>query len=188
MRKSTFKTWATILAKKIVKPFCVLLLLLVVVNAQAQDLADGQAAIEEAAEGIEGYFDSIQTLTFIMAGIIALLGSIRVFMKWQMGDPDVMSSAASWFGSAIFLIVAVTVIQSFFGIGFILPLFDAALNLMATFLDTMTAFLKYMSSYLGALPSFEISYLSSNTPSELFTFPTTVTDIGFSTSLFHTVA
>jgi len=37
-------------------------------------------AIEEAADGIEGYFDSIQTLTFIMAGIIALLGSIRVFM------------------------------------------------------------------------------------------------------------
>ena len=94
----------------------VLLLLFVVVNVQAQDLADGQAAIEEAADGIEGYFDSIQTLTFIMAGIIALLGSIRVFMKWQMGDPDVMSSAASWFGSAIFLIVAVTVIQSFFGI------------------------------------------------------------------------
>ena len=38
-------------------------------------------------------------------------------IKWQMGDPDVMSSAAGWFGSAIFLIVAVTVIQSFFGIG-----------------------------------------------------------------------
>jgi len=52
-----------------------------------------------------------------MAGIIALLGAVRTFMKWQMGDPDVMSSAAGWFGSAIFLIVAVTVIQSFFGIG-----------------------------------------------------------------------
>ena len=38
-------------------------------------------------------------------------------IKWQMGDPDVMSTAASWFGSAVFLIVAVTVIQSFFGIG-----------------------------------------------------------------------
>ena len=37
--------------------------------------------------------------------------------KWQMGDPDVMSTAAGWFGSAIFLIVAVTVIQAFFDIG-----------------------------------------------------------------------
>ena len=31
-------------------------------SAIAQDLADGQAAIEEAADGISGYFDSIQTL------------------------------------------------------------------------------------------------------------------------------
>jgi len=160
MRTFTFK----LLAKKTFKPFMVLLLLFVVIHVQAQDLADGQAAIEEAADGIEGYFDSIQTLTFIMAGIIALLGSIRVFMKWQMGDPDVMSSAASWFGSAIFLIVAVTVIQSFFGIGFILPLFDAGMNLMATFLDTMTSFLRYMSSYLESLPNFKIRYLSSITP------------------------
>ena len=81
------------------------------------ELADGQAAIEEAATGIEEYFDPIRNLIFILAGIISLLGAIRVFMKWQMGDPDVMSTAASWFGSAIFLIVAVTVIQSFFGIG-----------------------------------------------------------------------
>ncbi len=179
MRNSTFNPSA-ILAEKIFKPLMVLLLLFVVVTVQAQDLADGQAAIEEAADGIEGYFDSIQTLTFIMAGIIALLGSIRVFMKWQMGDPDVMSSAASWFGSAIFLIVAVTVIQSFFGIGFILPLFDAALNLGSMFLDTMTAFLKYMSSYLEALPSFEISYLSSITPSKLTILPTAIPDIGLS--------
>lgn len=175
-------------SKKIISPLVLLFLLLVVTGVNAQDLADGQAAIEEAADGIEGYFDSIQTLTFIMAGIIALLGSIRVFMKWQMGDPDVMSSAASWFGSAIFLIVAVTVIQSFFGIGFILPLFDAALNIGSKFLDTMTAFLKYMSSYLETLPSFEISYLSGNTPSELSTLPRIVTDSGFSTNLFHTLA
>ena len=104
-------------AKKIISPLVLLFLLLMVTGVNAQDLADGQAAIEEAADGIEGYFESIQTLVFIMAGIIALLGAIRVFMKWQMGDPDVMSTAASWFGSAVFLIVAVTVIQSFFGIG-----------------------------------------------------------------------
>ena len=99
------------------KMFSTIFILLVVSYAAiAQDLASGQAAIEEAADGISGYFESIQTLVFIMAGIIALLGAIRVFMKWQMGDPDVMSTAASWFGSSIFLIVAVTVIQSFFGL------------------------------------------------------------------------
>lgn len=81
------------------------------------DLSDGQAAIEEAATGIEDYFDPIRNIIFIISGIISLLGAVRVYMKWQMGDPDVMTTAAGWFGSAIFLIVAVTVIQSFFGIG-----------------------------------------------------------------------
>ena len=83
----------------------------------AQDLDSGVAAINEAATGIEPYFEAIRTIVFIIAGIIALLGAVRVYMKWNMGDPDVMSSAAAWFGSAIFLIVSVTVIQNFFNIG-----------------------------------------------------------------------
>lgn len=103
---------------KMTKPCFVLVAMLLSLSMYAQvDLADGQAAIEEAATGIEEYFEPIRNLIFIMAGIISLLGAIRVYMKWQMGDPEVMSTAASWFGSAIFLIVAVTVIQSFFGIG-----------------------------------------------------------------------
>ncbi|MFK7982488.1 MAG: DUF4134 family protein [Saprospiraceae bacterium] len=116
MRKFTLNPSA-MKAKKMLRPLFMLLLVLVAVNVNAQDLADGQAAIEEAATGIEGYFDAIQTVVFILAGIIALLGAVRVFMQWQMGEPNVMGTAASWFGSAIFLIVAVTVIQSFFGIG-----------------------------------------------------------------------
>ena len=103
---------------KLVRPLLFLLLFFASATGYAQvDLADGQAAIEEAATGIEDYFDPIRTLVFVLAGIISLLGAVRVFMKWQMGDTDVMATAASWFGSAIFLIVAVTVIQSFFGIG-----------------------------------------------------------------------
>ena len=44
------------------------------------DLADGQAAIEEAATGIEEYYEPIRNLVFVMAGVISLLGAIRVYM------------------------------------------------------------------------------------------------------------
>ena len=86
MRKSTLTPssshsfFGNINAHKFLRGSFLMLLILVTSNVNAQDLADGQAAIEEAATGIEGYFDSIQTLVFIMAGIIALLGAIRVFM------------------------------------------------------------------------------------------------------------
>ena len=122
MRKSNSQSSPTLNRRfpfgQLTRPLLFLLLFFLSTSGYAQvELADGQAAIEEAATGIEEYFDPIRTLVFIMAGIISLLGAVRVFMKWQMGDPEVMSTAASWFGSAIFLIVAVTVIQSFFGIG-----------------------------------------------------------------------
>ena len=48
--------------KKVISPLVLLFFLLMVTGVNAQDLADGQAAIEEAADGIEGYFDAIQTL------------------------------------------------------------------------------------------------------------------------------
>jgi len=103
---------------KMAKPYLVLFAVLLSFSVFGQvDLSDGQAAIEEAATGIEDYFEPIRSVIFVIAGIISLLGAVRVYMKWQMGDPDVMSTAAGWFGSAIFLIVAVTVIQAFFDIG-----------------------------------------------------------------------
>lgn len=77
-------------------------------------LEAGQAALEDASAGISGYYDTVQNIIYAIAGIIALLGAIRTFMKWNMGDPDVMSSAAAWFGSAIFLIVAISMIGTLF--------------------------------------------------------------------------
>lgn len=117
MRKFHFSASAVSISK-LAKPCLIVFALLMSISMFGQvDLSDGQAAIEEAATGIEDYFEPIRNIIFVMAGIISLLGAIRVYLKWQMGDPDVMATAAGWFGSAIFLIVAVTVIQAFFGIG-----------------------------------------------------------------------
>ena len=89
----------------------VFFLLLITTFINAQDISSGVTAITDAADGISPYFDAIETLIYIIAAIIALLGGVRVFMKWNMGDPDVMSSAAGWFGSVVFLLVSVTVVD-----------------------------------------------------------------------------
>ena len=41
-------------------------------------------------------------------------GSIRVYSKFSSGDPDTGKTAGSWFGACVFLIVAATVLRSFF--------------------------------------------------------------------------
>ena len=39
---------------------------------------------------------------------------MKVYGKFSSGDPDTSKTAASWFGACIFLIVAATILRSFF--------------------------------------------------------------------------
>ena len=41
-------------------------------------------------------------------------GGVKVYSKFSSGDPDTSKTAASWFGACIFLIVAATILRSFF--------------------------------------------------------------------------
>ena len=46
--------------------------------------------------------------------VIGLIGGVRVYQKFSSGDPDTSKTASSWFGACIFLIVAATILRSFF--------------------------------------------------------------------------
>ena len=43
-----------------------------------------------------------------------LVGGVKVYQKFSSGDPDTSKTASSWFGACIFLIVAATILRSFF--------------------------------------------------------------------------
>ncbi len=46
--------------------------------------------------------------------VVGLIGGVKVYGKFSSGDPDTSKTAASWFGACIFLIVAATILRSFF--------------------------------------------------------------------------
>ena len=48
--------------------------------------------------------------------LVGLIGAVKVYNKWNSGDPDTGKIAAAWFGSCVFLVVVATVIRSFFGV------------------------------------------------------------------------
>ena len=50
----------------------------------------------------------------VVGAVIGLIGGVRVYQKFSSGDPDTSKTAASWFGACIFLIVAATILRSFF--------------------------------------------------------------------------
>lgn len=77
---------------------------------------DGNAGIQEAADKVKGYFDTGCDLMYAIGAVVGIIGAVKVFNKWNAGEPDTNKVAAAWFGSCIFLVVVATVLQSFFGL------------------------------------------------------------------------
>ena len=58
--------------------------------------------------------DRASKLIYAIGAVVGLIGGVKVYGKFSSGDPDTSKTAASWFGACIFLIVAATILRSFF--------------------------------------------------------------------------
>jgi len=87
-------------------------LLLCAMGAFAQ--GDGSAGIKEATQMVSSYFEPGTKLIYAIGAVVGLIGGVKVYGKFSSGDPDTSKTAASWFGACIFLIVAATILRSFF--------------------------------------------------------------------------
>ena len=81
--------------------------ILAAVGAMAQ--GNGQAGITEATQMVTSYFEPGTKLIYAIGAVVGLIGGVKVY-----GNPDTSKTAASWFGACIFLIVAATILRSFF--------------------------------------------------------------------------
>lgn len=77
---------------------------------------DGAAGIEDANNMVREYFDVGIDLMYAIGAVLGLIGGVRVYQRWSAGDPNTGQTAASWFGSCIFLVIVATVLRSFFGL------------------------------------------------------------------------
>ena len=87
-------------------------MLLATVGAFAQ--GNGIGGITEATNMVTSYFHPGTQLIYAIEDVVGRLGEMKVTSKFSSGDPDTSMSAASWFGACIFLIVAATILRSFF--------------------------------------------------------------------------
>ncbi len=105
---------AIIQTKKILFALSVtIFLMLASIYAMAQD---GNAGINEANTKVRSYFAAGTNLMYAVGAIVGLIGAVKVYQKWNSGDPDTGKVAAAWFGSCVFLVIVATVIRSFFGV------------------------------------------------------------------------
>ncbi|WP_139418864.1 DUF4134 domain-containing protein [Chryseobacterium mulctrae] len=88
------------------------LILMALQGAFAQ--GNGTAGINEATQMVTSYFEPATQLIYAIGAVVGLIGGVKVYNKFSSGDPDTSKTAASWFGACIFLIVAATILRSFF--------------------------------------------------------------------------
>lgn len=91
-----------------------LALTLMMTGATAFAQGNGIAGINEATKMVTSYFDPATKLIYAIGAVVGLIGGVKVYNKFSSGDPDTSKTAASWFGACIFLIVAATILRSFF--------------------------------------------------------------------------
>jgi len=103
------------ITKKIIRASLMLFLFAftIFLSANAQD---GNAGINEATLRIRSYFATGTNLMYAIGAILGLVGAVKVYQKWNSGDPDTGKVAAAWFGSCVFLVIVATVLRSFFGV------------------------------------------------------------------------
>lgn len=93
-----------------------LALLAYLVTVAFANAQDGNAGINEATMQVRSYFTTGTSLMYAIGAVLGLVGAVKVYQKWNGGDPDTGKVAAAWFGSCVFLVIVATVLRSFFGI------------------------------------------------------------------------
>lgn len=82
--------------------------------AQTDRIQQGSRALADTKSKVQGYFEPLADIIYIVAAIVGLIGAIKVYSKFSSGDPDTGKTAASWFGAAIFIVVAVYALKAMF--------------------------------------------------------------------------
>ena len=93
-----------------------LLLVICTVSVEAQSMDSGVKAISTASDSIKKYLPVVVKLIYVIAGIVAVLSAISVYIKMNNEEQDVKKSIMMIVGACIFLIAAAQALPLFFGL------------------------------------------------------------------------
>ena len=96
------------------KKSAIFLILMLPASLASFAQGNGMARLSEATNMVTSYFDPLTKLIFAVAAVLGLVGGVRVYSKFNSGDPDASKSATALFLSCVFLVIVGTVLRSFF--------------------------------------------------------------------------
>ena len=84
---------------------------------EAGDYSAGTTALTTVTEEIAKYVPIVVKLCYAIAGVVAIVGAISVYIAMNNEEQDVKKKIMMVVGACIFLIAAAQVLPLFFGIG-----------------------------------------------------------------------
>lgn len=82
--------------------------------AYAQSSGAGAGAIEGATSEVTTYYNPLKKFIWVVAGVLGLVGAIKVYNKFNSSDPEASKNAAAFVGSGIALYAAEVFIRKMF--------------------------------------------------------------------------
>lgn len=71
-------------------------------------------ALQDAANTVSGWKEEMKALIYAIAMVVAFIGALRIYNKWQNGDQDINKELMGFGGACIFLTLIPSLIDSFF--------------------------------------------------------------------------
>ena len=101
-----------------VQMFCMMIVGSVAVFAQnaAGNYEAGTTALTTVTEEIAKYVPIVVKLCYAIAGVVAIVGAISVYIKMNNEEQDVKKSIMMIVGACIFLVAAAQALPLFFGV------------------------------------------------------------------------
>jgi len=79
------------------------------------DSSAGRSALSSAAADIKAYVSVVKNIVYAIAAVVAVIGSVTIYMKMNNGEQDVKKTIMLIIGSCIALVSLATALPSFFG-------------------------------------------------------------------------
>jgi hypothetical protein len=72
--------------------------------------------MQQAQQNLRSDFFSAMDCSLVLAAILGMIGAVRIYHNWQMGQSRIDEQVAAWFFAAFFMVLAGAFLRGVFGL------------------------------------------------------------------------
>jgi len=78
--------------------------------------APGLNEFQQAQDQLHSSFFSALDFALVIAAIFGIIGGVRIYYNWQMGEREITYEISGWFFAALFMVLAGIYLRAVFGL------------------------------------------------------------------------